>query len=876
MIRLFIISYFVCCLCLNGWGQEPLIRFNSANQPLNVVLIQLRNNFGFKLSYNETEVSKYRVSVSGYFNNNDELLSEILKDLPFQIKKSGSVYILISQKRNQKTDQPKPRTVISGQVIESGSSEPLPFSNIVINNQQLVSDVTGAFNFIASSDSTFHLKISHLGYYVFDTILNSAIHHKFRLSPFTHSLSEITVVDNPVERAAQIGEEPGKMKLNHTIARFLPGQGDNSLFNLLRLMPGIQAAGEQSTDLLIWGSYEGQSMVTLDGFTLFGLKNYNDNISVVNPFWVKGVEVYKGGYDARFGNRVGGLIDITGKSGNLSKPAFSFNINQTTLNGMLEVPVLKKSTLMLAYRQTYYNLYNNDDFNIFAPTRSIQPDSPVPDFGENPSEDFRVFPDSYRFRDFNFKYSLRLNNSDQFSISFYGGGDKFDLSANAQLVRRFAEPGTQPVNTTFDFDVANYERNKQQGMSAFYNKMGRDGNLLRIILSHSGYSKTITDHVLSNAIISGIILNKDTASIVNEIRENSLRLENTINLKNGHQIEIGAGVYNNHSLLQKRQAYSNVPTLSSRSENTKNRGYFYIQDNLPVNGKIFIKSGLRVTLSGPDARLLVEPRLITTWTPTASLRFSTSVGSYSQFLYKTAIIDRDRNYTYIWQTNAPDMPILKSEHAVVGLNYFKNYLTINTDIYYKLTRNISRQFYDATSRPVSMAGEYITQSGRAKAYGMEIFVKKDIGRHSLWGSYSLGKAAERFPSGLPGSTLYSGYVAAPHDQRHELKVAAIGSLGRFHLSANYVFGSGMEILKNQDFRYEGPINYNRVDAALTYQVPFRLFRGEAGISVLNLLDTHNIKTSNLKNVFVTDELGFVKIYSEAVPFTPTLFLKLLF
>ena len=54
--------------------------------------------------------------------------------------------------------------------------------------------------------------------------------------------------------------------------------------NLLRLQPGILASGEQTNDLIIWGSYEGHSQVLFDNFTIYGLKNFNDNISAFNPF----------------------------------------------------------------------------------------------------------------------------------------------------------------------------------------------------------------------------------------------------------------------------------------------------------------------------------------------------------------------------------------------------------------------------------------------------------------------------------------------------------------------------------------------------------------------------------------------------------------
>ena len=61
-------------------------------------------------------------------------------------------------------------------------------------------------------------------------------------------------------------------------------------------MPGILASGESTNDLVIWGSYAGHSQVLFDGFTIFGLKNFNDNISSFNPLMAKDIEVMKGGF----------------------------------------------------------------------------------------------------------------------------------------------------------------------------------------------------------------------------------------------------------------------------------------------------------------------------------------------------------------------------------------------------------------------------------------------------------------------------------------------------------------------------------------------------------------------------------------------------
>ena len=36
------------------------------------------------------------------------------------------------------------------------------------------------------------------------------------------------------------------------------------------------------------------------------------------------VEIYKGGYDARFGGRVGGIVNIIGKNGNTKETVIRF------------------------------------------------------------------------------------------------------------------------------------------------------------------------------------------------------------------------------------------------------------------------------------------------------------------------------------------------------------------------------------------------------------------------------------------------------------------------------------------------------------------------------------------------------------------------
>lgn len=873
MIRKTIAILLLCFVYISGFSQAKSIKIEANKQALNQVLLQLRDQYGYQFSYNDSELSKYKVSVSKSFDSKDEALQYLIKDLPLEVKKLDNVYIIVPIKETEKKAKPEKTTRITGQIVEAGTYEPLPFSHILINNQQMVSDVMGSFNYIASADSSFHVRISHLGYYIYDTVLVATTNHKFTLIPSSEKLSEIVVQNNIIEKSTLIGENPGKIKLNHNISRFLPGQGDNSVFNLLRLMPGVQAAGEQSTDLLIWGSYEGQSQITFDEYTIFGLKNYNDNISVVNPFLVKNIEIYKGGYEAKYGNRVGGIVNITGKNGNMLKPSLSLSINPTTLNGLVELPLFKKSSLMLAYRQTYYNLYNSDDFNIYAPTRPM-PKNAMDTPSRKPVKfDINVYPDDYSFSDLNLKYSVQFDNGDLFYISTYKGGDFFSLTANAEFEEGMKGRNGNNRNSPIEVSIKNTEKNSQLGSSVFYGKTWKNGTNTHLILSHSDFKRTLSDLIEGINPSNQKVVKTDSSSIQNDAIENNLRIENNRILKNGTRIEFGGGVYLNSALIINKASFTDTVRIDSISNFSNQRAFAYFQNTRHIGGRLKVNAGLRMNFLINAQRYFLEPRLSSSYNINDKLKFNASWGLYNQFMYKIANVDVDNNYNYLWITSNQKTPPLKATHWVAGLNYFNKNFTINVEGYYKQIDNLSQRTFESRQVNDKRENRYYLLHGEARTYGIDTYIKKDFGHNSIWASYTLSKALERLaPDGRP----LPDYGPAPHDQRHEFKIAGILNYKKFYFSANYVYGSGMDIIRKVFDDPDTNISYNRFDAALTYKFDSKHFNGETGLSVLNVFDTQNLKYANLRNIHINNEIGSVSVYSDAVPFTPILFLKLVF
>ena len=855
-LQLAVLLILITCLGLSA-QESAKIRLDVQQKPLNEVLLDLKERYGLQFAYDKDLLSAYRVTVERTFQSEEEVLNYLLKGLPLELENSGGVFLIYPEMAQKQVVRNKKTSKISGQVMEVKTHEPLPFSYILINNKSVQSDRQGHFSFLASADTTFDMRISHLGYFIYDTLFTGSLSKDFLLTPKMEHISEVTVESNPVEHATLIGDRPGKMKINHQIAPVLPGFGDNSVFNLLRLMPGITAAGEQSTDLLIWGSYESHSRIQFDGFTVFGLKNFNDNISVVNPFVVKTIDVYKGGYGAKFGGRVGGIVDITGKNGSLQKPAFTFNINNTTVNSLLEIPLSEQSSLLAAYRQTYYQLYDPTQLNLFRRNEdSGQQQGQGPGPGGSGGQggmqtgeiDFTVQPD-YNFRDANLKYSLNRENGGQFYVSLYGGGDKFFYDLNGSL-------------TNNQLIRSEEEKNRQFGGAAFLSQPWENGSRTSFTAGYSVFHRDASEeNRVENTRFNRTWITKNITS-ENEVDEFTFKTEHTVPVKNGNQFQFGAGFINNNVWFLRKSFEDVVLKLDNNSP----RVFGFVQNDWPVSKLLDIKSGVRLVYAPNIEKVYAEPRLMTTLHLTEAINFNASWGLYNQFMAKTSVVDSLYNFTYFWtNSNNESIPVLQARHLVGGLSYNKNGFTASFEGYHKKTNGLTR-FFNGT-RFISR-GFY---EGEGRSYGLDVYLKKEYKKHMGWISYSWSKADEHFPF-----FVRNYWNPAPHQQTHELKAAAIVNLNRFYVSANYVYGSGFE-----RFEFETTdgnwLNreYKRLDAAVVYKFRPGKIKAEAGISVLNVFDADNIKYSNLRRASV-DEINLVGIYAEAVPFTPAVFLMLKF
>ncbi len=816
-------------------AQQNKITIHAEDEPLNRVLIKLRNQYNLNFSFDDKLLSRYRLTLDKTFNNSNEAVVAILRPFPLEYSLEGDVFVI--WKEEQQNTSGRVRHFLKGYLKDSETGEMLAFSHIQTENTGFVSNVDGFFSTVMQDSGSVRVVITHLGYYSLDTLLLPDTTHIVYLTPSSVKLTEIEITGKSIDFISQTGRQPGLMKLNSKVATHLPGYGDNSVFNLLRLQPGILASGEQTNSMIIWGSYAGQSKVMFDGFTVYGLRNFNDNISSFNPLMAKDIEVMKGGYDAKYGERAGGIVNISGITGNTKKVSGVFSINNMTINTLLEIPFKNRSSLVIALRHTYFNLYNPTDYTLH---RQDSVNGPT-------SISINVVP-KYTFRDINIKYSGKVAENDQYYVSLYGSNDIFKYDIDEPLQFRRIMKSTE-------------EQNRQSGGAIFYGKAWKNSGSSNFTASFSSLQRYYSDDYKIEKKWNGEINAVNDMNSVNKLNEFILKVENRFPVTRRQTIEFGGGIISNRSFLQADTFDVQMSDLDVSAA----RLYGYFQDVINLGNKITLKPGGRITQAFYLKKVYFEPRLSAIVKPDETWTFSLAWGLYNQYVTHTSAVDNQGNYRYLWTVcDNVDIPVLKAMHTVASVGFAKNGYLISLEGYYRTVKGLSRyvQYKDIVAPDI--------YHGNGRSYGMDVMIKKDYRGSAIWIAYSLSKTEEWF-NYFPNSY----YRRAPQDQRHEFKTGLMLNFSPFYLSADYVYGSGFPITFNNQQKIEKDYPYSRLDGSASWRFLSKKVQAEIGLSVLNILNTQNIKFSNFEKIPI-NQTSSINIYAEAIPLTPTLYLNVSF
>ena len=200
---------------------------------------------------------------------------------------------------------------------------------------------------------------------------------------------------------------PGVTEVSIALVRDIPTVFEADLFRSIQLLPGVKASSDFSSALFIRGGSPDQTLIQLDGTTVYNPTHFFGFFSTFNTDAIKDVQLYKGAYPVEYGGRLGSVLDISSRDGNRNEFAGSATLGLLASRLGVEGPLPGgKGSYMVAGRRSTLE-------PLLAYLRTT-PDS-------------TAIPDGFYFYDVNARVNLDLSPRDRVSLSTYAGQDRVEL-----------------------------------------------------------------------------------------------------------------------------------------------------------------------------------------------------------------------------------------------------------------------------------------------------------------------------------------------------------------------------------------------------------------------------------------------------------------
>lgn len=673
---------------------------------------------------------------------------------------------------------------LSGKIIDKSTRETLPFVNVSVRGTTIgaASNVDGYFTLINVPCDTVTLICSYIGYekqYLYLTPQSPVNNLQFELVASTQEIQEI-VINGQKQDILEANEKTSMIKLSPLKLNTLPNLGEKDILRSFQLMPGISAANENSSGLYVRGGTPDQSLVLYDGFTVYNVEHLFGFYSSFNSNAIKDVQLYKGGFDAKFGGRVSSVVEITGKEGDRKRFNACTDLGMLSMNAFVESPIGEKSSLIISFRRSWESPVYKKIFNQF----SNQANNPTSD---EPFKQDHNSLTSY-FYDINAKFTHRFSEDEVISFSFYNGADKLDNSIKPRGPRGGAPGGGANGGEGFmklDMKSTDLTYWGNTGASAKWSKKWNDKLYTNALLSFSNYFSK-RDRSTGGSFVDE---NGDSHSINRGIMENNNLLDYTSKLdfeyKLTHKQKLEFGV---QSILNDIDyTYSQNDTLTIIDRKTKGLTLSgYLQDKLTFfDEKLNISAGFRYNYFTNTSKNYIEPRFNTSYQVNPRLKLKASVGRYYQFAKRVIREDILQGSRDFWAlADGKKLPVSSSNHFIMGFAYETKDFLFDVEGYYKSLGNLSEYSLRFDSNPDDVSYEETYQIGSGISKGIDFLFQKKYGDYTGWIGYTIGRVMNRY------TNYNKSYFYASNDVTHELKLVNSYKYKKWDFSATWIYATG--------------------------------------------------------------------------------------
>lgn len=235
---------------------------------------------------------------------------------------------------------------IKGFVYDKATGEPVLFTSVYLKGTSLgaATDVNGYYLISNIPPGEYTLMVTYLGYDTLKVAVSVAakalVAQNLFLEKSSVKLTEVQISADREEATTEI--RTSVTKLTPKEMKQLPSvSGESDLAQVLQVQPGVVFTGDQGGQLYIRGGSPIQNKVLLDGMIIYNPFHSIGFFSVFDTDIIKTADIYTGGFNAEYGDRISSIMDIKTRDGNRKNFSGKLSVNPFGANVLLEGPILK-------------------------------------------------------------------------------------------------------------------------------------------------------------------------------------------------------------------------------------------------------------------------------------------------------------------------------------------------------------------------------------------------------------------------------------------------------------------------------------------------------------------------------------------------------
>ncbi len=724
---------------------------------------------------------------------------------------------------------------INGYVEDSGTGERLIGAILYdsVSGNGCYSNAYGYFT-LKSKNKHFQIACSYLGYdtkSIRVTLLNDTI-FTVKMNPGPITLDEVIIKDS---RRGLRSSEISTVNMPLATIKSMPMlMGETDILKALQLLPGVQSGTEGTGGLYVRGGGPDQTMIFLDGITVYNPGHLFGFVSIFNPDAIKNVSLIKGGFPARYGGRLSSIVDISMKEGNIKETHAEGSISPVSSKLMIEGPVIRdKSSYLISARSTWIDL-------VIA--------------GFLKKKDLPV----YNFYDVTAKVNFIFSEKNRIYFSLYSGRDRIHgISTSSETI-------TGDYRYNIDEDQFYGWGNITSCLR--WNRIINNKLFCNSSINYSNYNYYDDKYFYNSEtnLKSDYVRNENYESEFHSgISDVSIKSDFDYQPVTGHTIKFGAGAV--YHIFTPNALVSLVKSSADTSLATKNTFRVnaletsgYIEDEIELNSRLKVNAGLRFSGFLVEDKFYgsLEPRLSGRYLLTDRITLKAAYSRMKQYVHLLTS-SRVTFSTDLWVPCTAKISPETSDQVTFGSVYtFTNSLEFSIEAYYKTMNDIIEYSEGSSFLDNSNWESKVETNGRGRTYGIEILLQKSLGKTTGWLGYTLAWSQRKFED-----ISFGEWYPYKYDRRHDLSLLINRKITEnIDASLTWEFSSGdMFTIISQVYEPLGSINnsflriqyfknrnnyrlpaYHRMDIGINFHKQKKHYYRTWSLNVYNIYNHKNV------------------------------------